>query len=72
MSHDWPCGIHSFGDAEELFSQHKKLRRQVGNKGNTLGSPPTWEVMETLKPEFWFAAHLHIKVIKKPLILKLN
>lgn len=61
MSHDWPCGIHSFGDAEELFSQHKKLRRQVGSKVNTLGSPPTWEVMETLKPEYWFAAHLHIK-----------
>ncbi len=26
-----------------------------------LGSGPTREVLDTLEPEYWFAAHLHCK-----------
>lgn len=30
-------------------------------KTNTLGSPPLLEVLNCVKPDYWFSAHLHVK-----------
>ena len=55
LSHDWPNGIHKFGDTDILFRRKKYLSKDL------VFSPPLLEVMEKLQPNYWFAAHIHVK-----------
>jgi len=59
ISHDWPRGVTNHGNAEQLMRFKKHFREEI--EQNKLGSGPTWEVLETVKPEYWFSAHLHCK-----------
>ncbi|KAF5356630.1 hypothetical protein D9758_008228 [Tetrapyrgos nigripes] len=59
LSHDWPVGIDQYGDAQGLIRQKSHFRQEI-NSG-TLGSPPLMGLLRTLKPEWWFSAHLHVK-----------
>jgi lariat debranching enzyme len=59
ISHDWPRGIEQFGDTQKLLRQKKFFREEVHS--NTLGSPAAEEVLFSMKPKRWFAAHLHVK-----------
>jgi len=59
MSHDWPRGIHAHGNTQRLLARKKHFAEDVAN--NALGSGPAMEVLETLKPQYWFAGHLHVK-----------
>lgn len=59
LSHDWPRGIHKFGDVEWLKSYKRFLVSDIDR--DQLGSRPAMEVLETLKPKYWFSAHLHVK-----------
>ena len=57
LSHDWPNGIHNFGNTDELFRRKKHLSED----SDDLGAPPLFKVMKKLQPTYWFAAHIHVK-----------
>jgi len=59
MSHDWPRGIARCGNTEELLRRKSFLRDEVND--NSLGSAPGEELLNALRPAYWFAAHLHVK-----------
>jgi hypothetical protein len=59
VSHDWPLGIEQHGDTRALLRKKPFFREEV--ETNTLGNPANREILDTVKPRFWFAAHLHVK-----------
>ncbi|ETW85004.1 hypothetical protein HETIRDRAFT_457218 [Heterobasidion irregulare TC 32-1] len=59
LSHDWPQGIEHHGDTRGLIRRKPFFRRDI-DTGN-LGSPPLMHLLRTLKPAWWFAAHLHVR-----------
>ncbi|KAJ8586336.1 DBR1-domain-containing protein [Rhizopogon salebrosus TDB-379] len=59
LSHDWPQHIEQHGDTQGLL-RRKPFFRQDVQTGN-LGSPPLMGLLQTLKPQWWFSAHLHVR-----------
>uniref|UniRef100_A0A0A9GGZ2 Lariat debranching enzyme C-terminal domain-containing protein n=1 Tax=Arundo donax TaxID=35708 RepID=A0A0A9GGZ2_ARUDO len=59
LSHDWPLGITEYGDWQKLIREKGFFEEEVNNR--TLGSKPAAELLNKLKPPYWFAAHLHCK-----------
>lgn len=59
LSHDWPEGISWAGDHESLF--RKKPAFKDDALTGRLGSVAARQVLERLRPPFWFSAHLHCK-----------
>lgn len=58
LSHDWPRGIYQHGDSIGLLRKKPYFRSEI--ERNELGSPVNWELLQHLRPTWWFAAHLHV------------
>ncbi len=59
MSHDWPNTIERWGDQEWLIQKKPWFKDDIASE--SLGNPPYMELLQCLKPTFWFAAHLHVR-----------
>ena len=59
LSHDWPQSIEHHGDLAGLLSRKSFLRSDI--QSGELGSPPLMGLLHTLRPQWWFAAHLHTR-----------
>ncbi|EPX71305.1 RNA lariat debranching enzyme Dbr1 [Schizosaccharomyces octosporus yFS286] len=59
LSHDWPRGIEQHGDTIKLLKNKPFFRKEV--ERNDLGSPALEEILNSIKPRHWFAAHLHTR-----------
>ncbi|KAI5362963.1 putative calcineurin-like phosphoesterase domain, ApaH type, lariat debranching enzyme [Septoria linicola] len=59
VSHDWPQGVEWKGDWKKLF-RFKKFFEEDARSGK-LGSVAAKQVLDRLRPKYWFSAHLHCK-----------
>lgn len=59
LSHDWPAGIELFGDYAGLFRDKPHFLESA--EKDRLGSKPAAQVLDRLRPKYWFAGHMHVR-----------
>jgi lariat debranching enzyme len=59
ISHDWPRRVEWYGDYKKLFADRPGFFESA--KIDNLGSAPAEQVMNHLRPKYWFSGHMHIK-----------
>ncbi|KAG6368417.1 hypothetical protein INS49_002624 [Diaporthe citri] len=58
LSHDWPRRVEFHGDCERLFAERPHFLKSA--KTDNLGSEPAEQVLNHLRPRFWFSGHMHV------------
>lgn len=58
LSHEWPRGVHDFGDVLRLLRAKPFFADDVA--AGVLGCPFGESLLKMLRPKRWFAAHLHV------------
>lgn len=59
LSHDWPRGIAEHGNIRELLAAKPFLTSEIYS--GSFGNPAAMSLLNKLKPEYWFSAHVHVK-----------
>lgn len=59
LSHDWPKGVEHAGNAEALFRAKRGFRED--SESGKLGNLAAKQVLDRLRPRYWFSAHLHVR-----------
>ncbi|PGH10705.1 hypothetical protein AJ79_05296 [Helicocarpus griseus UAMH5409] len=59
VSHDWPRRVEWFGDYKKLFGERRHFFESA--KENNLGSEPAEQLLNHLRPTYWFSGHMHVK-----------
>ena len=59
LSHDWPQGVEWCGDWKTLLRE--KSHFEPDARSGKLGSVAARQVMQRLRPRWWFAAHMHVR-----------
>ncbi|KAH8754305.1 lariat debranching enzyme, C-terminal domain-containing protein [Diaporthe sp. PMI_573] len=59
LSHDWPRRVEYHGDCDKLFAERPHFLKSAIT--DNLGSEPAEQVLNHLRPRFWFSGHMHIK-----------
>eukprot|EP01039_Chlorochromonas_danica_P002312 gene2312-2533_t len=59
LSHDWPSKIVYHGDVDSLQRIKPYFREEIAR--GELGSSALDEILQSVRPKCWFAAHLHVK-----------
>ncbi|KAJ9464143.1 Lariat debranching enzyme [Diplonema papillatum] len=59
LTHDWPRGIYEFGNKAQLVRRKPAFKDEV-NEGS-LGSPVARELLDALRPPYFFSGHLHVQ-----------
>ncbi|KAF2472121.1 uncharacterized protein BDR25DRAFT_221343 [Lindgomyces ingoldianus] len=59
ISHDWPRGMEWKGNHRQLFSFKRHFEDDA--KQGILGNIAATQVLERLRPAYWFSAHMHVR-----------
>lgn len=59
LSHDWPNSIERYGDVQDLLRRKRFFEPDI--RAGKLGSPPLMGLLQNLKPQWWFSAHMHAR-----------
>ncbi|KAL3514314.1 hypothetical protein ACH5RR_027031 [Cinchona calisaya] len=59
LSHDWPVGITDHGNLKSLLRDKPFFEQEI--REGTLGSKPAADLLDRLRPSYWFSGHLHCK-----------
>jgi lariat debranching enzyme len=59
LSHDWPAWVELFGDSEDLYAKNPHFYESAKKDG--LGSKPANQLLDHLRPSYWFSGHMHVR-----------
>jgi len=59
LSHDWPREIEKHGDEDAVFRDNPRWKQSAMT--SQLGSLSGAQLLDVLKPAYWFSAHMHYR-----------